>query len=102
MRHLDARHRPEEYVRRRFVQRISEVVQVDVVVRRVQRMPDERRVADGHGLFVAGDDGELVREVLFSNRRAHRAFGELPRHLDRLEHQPALQESGGIRRLRRR
>ncbi len=91
-RRVDNRDDPEQDVRRRLVQRVSEVIEVDVVAERVDGMPRERRVADRQPLAVTRDRGELIREVLGLDRGLYGAVGELSAHADWLENEPALEE----------
>ena len=86
-------HGPEEHVRRRFPERICEVIEVDVVSNRVDGMPRQFRPANGDFVPVTRHHCELIGKEVGLDRRLHGTVRQLALHRNRLEDEPPLNET---------
>ena len=101
LRRVDDGDGPEQDVGGRFVQRVRKVKKIDVVGDRIDGVPRQRLVADGHRVTVMRYHGELIRKVLLLHDCLHGTIGELRGDTNRLEDEPTLKESRDVRRLGR-
>src|ERR1022692_3879605 len=92
---------PEQNVGGRPVQRMSEVIEVQVVEPGVFGVPRELRVADGHLVAIVWNDSELIGEILLLHEGLDGAIREAIGG-DGFQHQPALDETIDSGRLVRR
>jgi hypothetical protein len=77
LRRVDDSNGPEEDVGGRFAEGSGKLVEVDVVVLGVLRVPGELSVANGDLVAVLRDEGELVRKMLLLNLSLNGVLGEL-------------------------
>ena len=95
--------RPKQDIKRWLVQRVSEVIEVDMIYACVNGMPHELTAVNRHSVAVARNYGVLAWEVVGLDGRLDKAIVELGVGPDldrnRLENEPTLNETIGVETL---
>src|SRR5690349_23996113 len=95
---MDYRHGPKQDEGTRFAQSMRKVIQVDIVFLCIHGVPSEVRTANGDRIAVPRNDSELVGKILSFDGGLNGAVGESIA-ANRLQNEPALNETGSIGRL---